>query len=306
METIESDHYVKAFSLWMRQAGYTETTKKEYEREATSFLQYIEPLSLTTVKKLTIVSYLVEHKGNVSESTRNRTLAALRSFFKAMNDFELVTGNPAQEIKKSKTERNRLPIYLEQQYLKETVQHVHGKYRDRNMAILLLMAYSGLRVGEVHRLNMSHYNEEKSSITVLGKGRKWNEIPLTNEVNAYMKQVKACRLAPYKQKEEAFFVSQKGRRLSIRQIQKVISAMFEQLKQEHSELQHLKLSSHKLRHSFATLMLRNQIDIRIVKELMGHTSIETTMIYTHIQDEEKKQAISSIHIPDLPNLNTSF
>lgn len=299
------EEYLYAFQLWMKQSGYTDTTKREYKREAESFLSFIHPLPLNKIKKLTIISYLVEFKGQVSESTRNRSLAGLRSFFKAMNDFDMMQGNPAQEVKKSKTEKNRLPVYLDQPILQETIHHVHGKYRERNIAILLLMAYSGLRVGEVHRLNLSHYDEEKGTVMVLGKGRKWNEIPLTAEVNDYLKKVRNMRISPYKPKEEAFFVSQKGRRLSIRQIQKIMTQMFEELKENNAEISHLKLSCHKLRHSFATLMLRNQVDIRIVKELMGHTSIETTMIYTHIQDDDKKQAIESITIPQLPNLEIS-
>jgi len=290
---------VKAFQLWMKQAGYADTTKKEYGREIYNFLTYLDGVELRHVKKLTIVSYLVQEKEQLSDRARNRSLAALRSFFKALIDFELITTNPAQEVKKSKTERNRKPIYLEQEQLASTVNYMQGKYQDRNIALLLLMAYSGLRVGEVHRLNISSYDEDKATITVLGKGRKWNDIPLAPEVNEYMKRVLKQRLQPYRPQDEAFFISQKGRRLSIRQIQKVISEMFKQMKAEHAELESLQLSCHKLRHSFATLMLRNQVDIRIVKELMGHSSIDTTMIYTHIHDEEKKHAVASITVPTL-------
>lgn len=300
------EHYdepITAFKLWMKQAGYSDTTKKEYMREVQHFLAYLKGKQLHHIKKLTIVSYLVEEKEHVSNGARNRSLAALRCFFKAMLDFDLVTSNPAQEVKKSKVERNRKPIYLEQDQLSLTVNYMHGKYRNRNIAILLLMAYSGLRVGEVHRLNLSHYDEKRGMLTVLGKGRKWNEVPLAPEVNEVMKAVLKERLQPYRKQENAFFISQKGRRLSIRQIQKIIGQMFKEMKSEQPQLEALKLSCHKLRHSFATLMLRNQIDIRIVKELMGHTSIETTMIYTHVHDEEKKQAIAAIQLPADFNLS---
>jgi len=294
--------YLNAFNLWMKQAGFTESTKKEYAREVKSFLLFIDGMDLRHMKKMFVVSYLVQEKEKVSETTRNRSLAALRSFFKAMIDFEFVDHNPALDVKKSKTERNIMPVYLESEKLSKTMNYVTGKYRERNMAILLLMAYCGLRVGEVHRLNLNHYNEEKSTITVLGKGRKWNEIPLAPEVNEYMKAVQAVRITPYRKTDDAFFTSQKGRRLSIRQIQKMISQLFEAMKDDYSELKELKLSCHKLRHSFATLMLRNQVDIRIVKELLGHTSIETTMIYTHINDDDKKQAMATINIPLPANL----
>ena len=114
-----------------------------------------------------------------------------------------------------------------------------------------------------------------------------------------MTEVEASRIEPHRKKEEAFFVSQKGQRLSFRQIQKIAAATFATFKQHRPDLGDMKLSCHKLRHSFATMLLNKGVDIRVVKELMGHASIETTMIYTHINDEQKKQAMLSIDIPQL-------
>ncbi|WP_125665977.1 tyrosine-type recombinase/integrase [Paenibacillus baekrokdamisoli] len=290
---------LKAFTIWMKQSGYTETTKKEYLREVNDYLLSLEEMPVQQAGKMNVVGFLVSKQGTAGDKTRNRTLSAIRSFYTALIDFELATRNPALEVKKSKTEKNRNPVYLEENELEKALSYVDGRYRDRNLTIFLLMGYCGLRVGEVHRINLSHFKKAKGTLEVLGKGRKWNEIPLPDLLIQYLTKVEKERISPYSKKEDAFFVSQKGRRLSIRQIQKIATQIFADYKNDHPHLSDLKLSCHKLRHSFATMLLNNNVDIRIVKELLGHASIETTMIYTHINDEQKRTAMTTIKVPQL-------
>ncbi|MUG47817.1 tyrosine-type recombinase/integrase [Paenibacillus woosongensis] len=290
---------LQAFTIWMKQSGYTETTRKEYLREVYDYLFSLDELPVQQAGKLNVVSFLVSKQESAGDRTRNRTLSAIRSFYASLIDFELATRNPALEVKKSKTEKNKIPVYLEEQELKKVLTYVDGRYRDRNLAIFLLMGYCGLRVGEVHRMNLSHFKRDKGTLEVLGKGRKWNEIPLPELVVEYLAKVEEERIQPYSSKEEAFFISQKGRRLSIRQIQKIAAHVFDAFKQDHPQLTDMKLSCHKLRHSFATMLLRNNVDIRVVKELLGHASIETTMIYTHINDEQKRSAMTTIEVPKI-------
>ncbi|KOR89196.1 tyrosine-type recombinase/integrase [Paenibacillus solani] len=288
---------IQAFTIWMKQSGYTEATRKEYMREVYDYLLSLDELPVQQAGKLHVVGFLVSKQESAGDKTRNRTLSAIRSFYASLIDFELTTRNPALEVKKSKTEKNKIPVYLEEQDLQKALSYVEGRYRNRNLAIFLLMGYCGLRVGEVHRLNLSHFKKEKGTLEVLGKGRKWNEIPLPALVGEYLEKVQEERIQPYSSKEEAFFVSQKGRRLSIRQIQKITTQVFNGYKQDHPHMTDLKLSCHKLRHSFATMLLNNNVDIRVAKELLGHASIETTMIYTHINDEQKRSAMTTIEVP---------
>lgn len=288
---------IQAFTIWMKQSGYTEATRKEYKREVFDYLSSLDELPVQQAGKLHVVSFLVSKQESAGDRTRNRTLSAIRSFYTSLIDFELATRNPALEVKKSKTEKNKIPVYLEEQELKKVLTYVEGRFRDRNLAIFLLMGYCGLRVGEVHRLNLIHFKKEKGTFEVLGKGRKWNEIPLPEMVVDVLVKVAEERIQPYSSKEEAFFVSQKGRRLSIRQIQKIAAQVFDAFKQDHPQMTDMRLSCHKLRHSFATMLLNNNVDIRVVKELLGHASIETTMIYTHINDEQKRSAMTTIEIP---------
>ncbi|MBM7563088.1 tyrosine-type recombinase/integrase [Paenibacillus sacheonensis] len=286
-----------AFRIWMKQAGYTDSTQKEYQREVYGYLHALDGLAVDKAAKMNVIAHLVSKQQAAGDRARNRTLSAIRAFYIALIDFELAQRNPALEVKKSKTEKNKKPVYLEEEELVESFSYIDGRYRSRNMAIFLLMSYCGLRVGEVHRLNLGDFKRAKGMIEVFGKGRKWNEIPVPDALLTVLSDVEQERITPYREKEDAFFVSQKGRRLSIRQIQKIAAETFEAFKKQNPKVMDMKLSCHKLRHTFATMLLKNGVDIRVVKELMGHASIETTMIYTHVNDSQKKQAMSTIRIP---------
>lgn len=294
------EEQLDAFLIWMKDAGYTIHTQKSYMSDVKEFLSSLNGKSLEQVKKLHIISYLsmVRERG-VSDATRNRKHAAINCMFKALMELELADKNPAVGIKKSKTEKNKAPTYLNEQELPRFLEAVHGKYRTRNLAIFLLMGYMGLRVGEVHVLNVTDYNAEHKTLSVFGKGRKWRTLPVPDAVGELLEQAIAERLEPRRAKEDAMFTSQKGRRLSIRCIQQIAAETFERFQSDVPPEQRIAYSSHKLRHSFATMLLRKGADLRTVQELLGHSSIQTTTIYTHVSSREKEEAISrlNIHIP---------
>ncbi|MEC0091106.1 tyrosine-type recombinase/integrase [Paenibacillus macquariensis] len=289
-----------AFLIWMKDAGYTTYTQKSYLSDVKEFLDALGGKSLEAVKKFHVVSYLssVRERG-VSDATRNRKHASVSCFFKALIELELHNVNPALDIKKSKTDKNRAPIYLEEAEMLRFFSAVEGKHRDRNLAIFLLMAYMGLRVGEVHALNLGDFNAERRSLSVFGKGRKWRTVPIPEVVCPMLERAVNERLEPKRNKEVAMFISQKGRRLSIRSIQQAASDTFDRFQSDISPLQRTLYSSHKLRHSFATMILRKGADIRTVQELLGHSSIQTTTVYTHITSREKEEAMSRLTL-DLP------
>ncbi|NOU77642.1 tyrosine-type recombinase/integrase [Paenibacillus sp. LMG 31459] len=293
----EYEEELDAFLIWMKDAGYTAYTQKSYLADAREFLGSLNGRELGTVKKLQVVSYLtsVRERG-VSDATRNRKHASISCLFKALTELELLNINPAAGIKKSKTEKNREPVYLDEQDLQRFLSAVDGKYRSRNLAVFLLMSYMGLRVGEVHTLNQSDYNVERRSLRVFGKGRKWRNVPVPEDIAPYLDQALTDRLNPWHSKEEAMFISQKGRRLSIRGIQGIAADTFSRFQSEVPSSQRRPYSSHKLRHSFATMLLRKGADLRTVQELLGHSSIQTTTVYTHITSREKEEAMSRLQI----------
>ena len=288
---------LEAFLIWMKDAGYTPYTQKSYLADVREFLEGLNGKKLDFIKKLHVVSYLtsVRERG-VSDATRNRKHASINCLFKALIELELLTVNPAAGIKKSKTDKNREPVYLDEGDLQRFLSAIDGKYRSRNLAVFLLMSYMGLRVGEVHTLNLSDYNAERRSLRVFGKGRKWRNVPVPEDVAPYLEQAIAERLAPWRSKEEAMFISQKGRRLSIRGIQGIAADTFERFQNGVPEALRRPYSSHKLRHSFATMLLRKGADLRTVQELLGHSSIQTTTVYTHITSREKEEAMARLQI----------
>lgn len=288
---------LEAFLIWMKDAGYTPYTQKSYLVDVKQFLDSLNGKKLETVKKLHVISFLtsVRERG-VSDATRNRKHAAINCFFKALIELELLQNNPATGIKKSKTEINREPVYLDESDLGRFLSSIDGKYKKRNLAVFLLMSYMGLRVGEVHTLNLSDYNVERHSLRVFGKGRKWRNVPVPEDVVPFLDSALAERLNPWRSKEEAMFISQKGRRLSIRGIQQIAADTFDRFQRDVPAAQRRPYSSHKLRHSFATMLLRKGADLRTVQELLGHSSIQTTTVYTHITSREKEEAMSKLQI----------
>lgn len=288
---------LEAFHIWMKDAGYTVHTVKSYTGDVAEFLSSIQGKSLEQVKKLHVLSFLSRaRERGVSDATRNRKHAAVNCFFKSLIELEVLTNNPASGIKKSKTEKNRAPVFLDESGLERFLQSVEGKYRTRNLAIFLLMGYMGLRVGEVHALNCKDYNAERRTLDVFGKGRKWRTLPVPEMVAELLTLAVEERLSPWRAKEEAMFVSQKGKRLSIRSIQLISTETFERFQQESPTHQRLHYSSHKLRHSFATMMLRRGADLRTVQELLGHASIQTTTVYTHVTSREKEEAMALLDV----------
>ncbi|MGG4128627.1 tyrosine-type recombinase/integrase [Paenibacillus illinoisensis] len=288
---------LEAFHIWMKDAGYTGHTVKSYTGDVAEFLSSIQGKSLEQVKKLHVLSFLSRaRERGVSDATRNRKHAAVNCFFKSLIELEVLTNNPASGIKKSKTEKNRAPVFLDESGLERFLQSVEGKYRTRNLAIFLLMGYMGLRVGEVHALNCKDYNAERRTLDVFGKGRKWRTLPVPEMVAELLTLAVEERLSPWRAKEEALFVSQKGKRLSIRSIQLISTETFERFQLESPTHQRLHYSSHKLRHSFATMMLRRGADLRTVQELLGHASIQTTTVYTHVTSREKEEAMALLDV----------
>ncbi|AOZ91024.1 tyrosine-type recombinase/integrase [Paenibacillus crassostreae] len=294
---------LEAFLIWMKDAGYTVHTQKSYLSDVNEFLDSLGGKTLENVKKFHVVSYLssVRERG-VSDATRNRKHASVNCFFKALIELELHNVNPAQDIKKSRTDKNRAPVYLEESEMNKFFNAVDGKYRNRNLAIFLLMAYMGLRVGEVHTLDIADFNLERRLLSVFGKGRKWRTIPVPESVCPVLELAIAERLLPKRNKETAMFISQKGRRLSIRAIQQAASDTFARFQDDVPVMNRMPYSSHKLRHSFATMLLRKGADLRTVQELLGHSSIQTTTVYTHITSREKEEAMSKLTL-ELPEFS---
>lgn len=223
----------------------------------------------------------------------------LRTFFKSLVKAEYLSYNPALEVDMAKQENGRLPTYLSDKELEQFLLSIApGQYHIRNRCILMLMSLAGLRVVEVYNLNLSDLirDEDEPGIEVLGKGNKTRYIPLPIPLyQLLLEYEKMYRGVPKPDHANAFFLSKRGTRISRRRIQEITEETFERLTQQPGfhYLKQKKLSSHKLRHTFGTGMVRDGVDLVTIQQLMGHSNLNTTQIYTHVNNEQKKRAMKN-------------
>ncbi|MDF2722970.1 MAG: integrase family protein [Paenibacillus sp.] len=289
------------FITWMKDKGYSRDTLTGYMHNVRHFLQSARGRPVGQLKKIDVMRYLtvIREKG-AGDRARNRALSAIRLFFKVMIEFEQVGINVAMDVAKSKVEKHKIPVFLEQKQVGKLLKLVEGRYVVRDVAMLALMSYCGLRVSEIHRLNVTDFDSEAKTIAVLGKGRKWRYIPLPDSLVDLLRQCVIARMTPKRAGDTALFVSRLGRRIARRSVQVIAEKAFQSFKAEHPEHAGRRLSAHKLRHSFATnLYATDQVDLRTLQELLGHADISTTQIYTHISDKKKQQAMAAV-APEIP------
>lgn len=212
--------------------------------------------------------------------TKSHYLTVLKSFYDYMLDNDAIKVNPCEEIKSPKIPKN-LPKFLTEEEvdsllnidLKEPIDY-------RNKAMLELLYATGMRVSEMLDLTLSNINLEDDSVKVMGKGKKERVIPLSDITVKYLKlYIDKYRHYILKTKESNYlFVNYTGTRMSRQGFTKILNQI--------AQKNHIKkdISPHILRHSFATHLLNNGADLRVIQELLGHENISTTEIYSHISD----------------------
>lgn len=301
------EHELQLFLIFLKDREYSKDTQTAYMHDIRHFLSHLQGKKINEVTEIDVMSHFTKiREAGAGARYRNRCQSSIRLFFKVMVRFHAANHNPAINIEKAKVEKNRIPTFLEKPILDACIQLVHGKYMLRDVSIIALMAYAGLRVSEIVRMNINDLNSSSSVLSVLGKGDKWRHIPLQPDLNSLLQLYLTERIIPKNKKDSsAFFVSQFGRRISKRMVQTIAERTFSLLFEKYPHLQGVPLSAHKLRHSFATNLLREGIDLRTVQELLGHEDISTTQIYTHVMDEAKQQAMSKIR-PVLPSSLQKF
>ncbi|MEN2464902.1 tyrosine-type recombinase/integrase [Ornithinibacillus sp. FSL M8-0202] len=298
------DEELEIFQTYLEDLGYSDFTIHSYFYDVKLFLEYInlgesECVELNTVSKRDIASFLRKQHRNAAKSSRNRRLMTLRTFFKSLVKAEYLSYNPALEVDMAKQENGRLPTYLSDKELEQFLLSIApGQYHIRNRCILMLMSLAGLRVVEVYNLNLSDLirDEDEPGIEVLGKGNKTRYIPLPIPLyQLLLEYEKMYRGVPKPDHANAFFLSKRGTRISRRRIQEITEETFERLTQQPGfhYLKQKKLSSHKLRHTFGTGMVRDGVDLVTIQQLMGHSNLNTTQIYTHVNNEQKKRAMKN-------------
>ena len=302
---------------------------KEYNYDLTNFLKFmairfkltnetdlsqIDILIFTEnyLKKITLddihayISHLaIDNRSKAT--TRARKVSTIRIFFKYLSQkANILEINPAQNLETPKLEK-RMPKYLsleDSKKLLNVAENEDNRNYKRDYAITTLFLNCGMRLSELVGININDIDFSECKMTVIGKGNKERTIYLNKSCMVALNDYLSSRPAPNmvkhdsKNSEKALFLSEQKQRISNRTVQNIIS---KELKQ--AGLDTKNLSVHKLRHTAATLMYQyGKVDIRALQELLGHQSISTTEIYTHVNNEQVRNAIESNPLADPKDL----
>ena len=292
--------------------GKSPNTVKEYRYDLRTFFRFlkirykvvnknldfdqipIDDINVEFIKKVTIqdlyayISYVDKNKGN-GNYAKARKVASIRSFFNYLcSKVKLIDTNPAEDLEFPKIS-GRQPVYLtlEQSInLLNTVNFNKNEFfRKRDFAIITLFLNCGLRLSELVSIDINKIKND--TLTVIGKGNKERTIYLNeaciDAINNYLE-------VRYKDTDEkALFLSKRRNRMSTRAVQHMVDKYLQL-----SGLDTSVYSTHKLRHTAATLMYKyGNVDIRALQEILGHESVSTTQIYTHIDDDRLRKAVES-------------
>lgn len=232
------------------------------------------------------------HKSPTTEygdeaTTRARKIAALRAFFKYLYSREhLIDENPAAELEIPKAKK-QLPKYLTLDECMQLLSSVDGPYRERDYCILTIFLNCGLRVSELAGLNLNDIMDTVMRVT--GKGNKQRMIYMNDAVQDAIQAYLPHRIQPNNLRDQnALFTSRNRNRISVQTVKMLVNKYLDR-----AGLSYKDCSAHKLRHTAATLMYQNGVDIRTLQEFLGHEQVNTTMIYTHIENVAIKEAVQS-------------
>ncbi len=237
------------------------------------------------------LSFLSERE--YSKATAARKLATLRSFFKFCLRRGLIQANPVATIRTPKQEK-RLPKFLDIEAIKKLLCTPDDTtlLGARDRAMLETMYSTGVRVSELVALNANDLDRESGHLRVRGKGRKERITPIGPTAIAAITRYLAMRNNDPRNQtsnQEAMFVNKHGQRLSTRSVRRKLDKYLSMAGLDPS------ISPHTLRHTFATHMLNNGADLRSVQELLGHQSISTTQVYTHVTTAQLKKDYDNSH-----------
>lgn len=274
-------------------------TIESYLRDIKKFHVYLEENNITgieTVNRQTIQLYLAElSERGYAVSTTNRIISSLRNFFIYLVKEEKIEDNPTALIQSAKN-RQKLPKALSAKQVEAILDAPDTQSNNgiRDRAILELMYATGLRVSELTELELSGIHLDLGFIQTVGKGNKERLIPLGDEAVYWMRKYMDEVDPTYRKKAKGIvsvvFLTQRGNKFTRQGIWKNLKK-YVLLSGVNKDI-----SPHTLRHSFATHLLENGADLRMVQELLGHADISTTQIYTHIS----KQRLQKVYRDTFP------
>lgn len=261
----------------------SDKTREVYSREAALYISYCQEKSIdyTSASPEDIESYVIFRKesADANERTISRILSSLRSFYGYLCHYKISENNPAKLVKKPK-DKVHLPRTIDESEIDKLLEAFLSDpiLGFRDYVIFELIYSSGMRISEAVSLNVNSYRREERMISVIGKRNKERIVFVgemaSDALDRYLEEVRPRLISSKNRKENALFLNRRGERMTRQAIHKRFH--------EVAELSGIDATVHTLRHSFASHMIRNGADIRSVQEMLGHSDIRTTQIYTHL------------------------
>lgn len=254
----------------------------------------IRDIDLELIKTITYtdidlyMNYLQRERSN-SNTTRSRKISSLKSFFKYLCDRKnLLETNPVKNLEFPHTRNKKLPKYLTLEQCIELLNAVDGKHKERDYCIITLFLNCGLRLSELVSLNVTDIRSD-NTIKILGKGSKERIIYLNEACISSIKNYLSVRPIDGVIDRNALFISNQMKRMSPKTVQALVYKYLEKI-----GLDSQGYSCHKLRHTAATMMYQHgNVDIRVLKDFLGHENLSTTEIYTHLSSKQIEDAANS-------------
>lgn len=294
-----------------KERGASPHTLAAYERDLRGLTRFLgrhlheasgEGVRWAAVTRQDLRAYLAHlTRRGLAKRSIARALSAARSFFRYLHREEVVPANPARAVSSPKLDR-RLPAYLDQKQTETLFALAEARAADasarfedvRDLAMVELLYSAGLRVSELQGVNTGDLDLLAGQVKVRGKGRKERIVPVGGKAVRALRQYEAKREEVVRRAGRgadrlAVFVTDAGRRVSVPAVQRAVTKLLRAVDDEQP------LSTHSLRHTFATHMVDAGADLRAVQELLGHASVATTQIYTHTSVERLRQAYRRAH-----------
>ena len=275
--------------------NFSPHTIKNYGHDLLLFCGFLKTKNILELSEVRL-EHLKEHLWNLQSKKMERAslvrkTASLKSFFKFCRQMGWTEQKITKLLKLTPSPR-RLPRFASVEEMEQTLDAASEASEWvglRNKAILELLYGCGVRVGELESANMKDLSLFGGTFRVRGKGRKERLVPVgTLALEAYREYQKKLP-EKWRNPEAPLFVNQKGGRLTSRSIQRLVQALAGSLPSGK------KMTPHMFRHSFATHLLERGMDLRMLQEILGHASISTTQIYTHVTFEQKKKVLEMAH-----------
>ncbi len=294
-ETI--DKFIDYMNVHKRVSSHTIAAYSRELRNLSEYLARSGGCSIESITRSDLRSYIMTlSEGGLSPNSINRSIATLRSFFKYALSQKIITENPAHLIswlKKTKplprflTQNQTLELLEQSSPQEKSIDSLEERYKSQLQHTIILLFYTtGLRRGELSELTLENIDFQQNTLTIQGKGGKWRNVPLLEKVSEEVKKMIflqkelgiICKSA-----KNYVLLSLDSNPLSGYQLYYIVKKWFARLGLDST------LSPHSLRHSFATHLVSEDVSLRVVQELLGHSSLSVTQRYTHTSIEELKR-----------------